>query len=99
MELRWTLGKVALQTATITGASCLFMGLYILQATLSFWTTESLEIVNSLLYGGMETAQYPITIYLPWFRKVFTFFIPLACVGYFPILAIIEKEDPLGSPA
>jgi ABC-2 type transport system permease protein len=99
MELRWTLGKVALQTATIAGASCLFMGLYILQATLAFWTTESLEIVNSILYGGMETAQYPLDIYLPWFRKFFTFFIPLACVGYFPILAIIEKEDSLGSPA
>lgn len=43
-------------------------------------------------------AQYPLTIYRPWFRRFFTFVIPLACVNYFPALAILGRPDPLGMP-
>ena len=71
----------------------------ILQATLAFWTTEGLEIMNTLTYGGVETAQYPLSIYRTWFRRFFTFVVPLACVSYYPALAILERTDPLGSPS
>ena len=97
LQVEWTVGKVLLMMWAIIGSSSLFIGLIIIQATVSFWTIESLEIMNTLTYGGIETAQYPMTIYLPWFRKFFTFIIPLACVNYFPVLAIIEKQDPLGT--
>ena len=98
LGIQWHAGKIILMLWAICGGSCLFVGLIIAQATLSFWTTESLEIMNTLTYGGIETGQYPIAIYLPWFRKFFTFVVPLACVNYFPVVAILEKPDPLGSP-
>ena len=97
LQVIWTPGKIFLILWSIFGASCLFMGLIIIQATLAFWTTETLEIMNTLTYGGIETAQYPLTIYLPWFRKFFTFVVPLACVNYFPVLLILERPDPLGT--
>jgi ABC-2 type transport system permease protein len=98
LQLTWTLGKIGMMLWAIAGASCLFIGLIIIQATIAFWTTESLEIMNTLTYGGIETAQFPMTIYLPWFRRFFTFVVPLACVNYFPVLVILEKPDPLGAP-
>jgi ABC-2 type transport system permease protein len=64
-----------------------------------FWTTESLEIMSSVTYGGVETAQFPLAIYRPWFRRFFTFVVPLACVSYYPTLGLLERADPLGSPA
>jgi ABC-2 type transport system permease protein len=57
-----------------------------------------LEIVNCATYGGVETAQFPVNIYRPWFRAVFTFVIPLATINYFPIQALLNLADPLGSP-
>ena len=30
-------------------------------------------MMNTLTYGGVETTQYPINIYRPWFRNFFTF--------------------------
>ena len=75
------------------------MGIFILQATLSFWTVESLEIVNTVSYGGVEAAQFPLTIYRPWFQRFFTFIVPLACLNYFPGLAILGRADALGTPA
>ncbi len=82
---------------TIAAGACLFLGLFVFQATLSFWSVESLEVMNTMTYGGVQAAQYPISIYEDWFRKFFTFVVPLACVAYFPILLLLGKEDPLGS--
>ena len=56
-----------------------------------------MEIVNTVTYGGVETAQYPLAIYREWFRRFFTYVIPLACVSYYPALGILERPDPLGS--
>ena len=65
---------------------------------MAFWTVETLEIVNTITYGGVETAKFPHVIYCDWFRKFFTFVVPLACVSYFPVVAILERTDPLGTP-
>lgn len=97
LELAWTPDKLLLVAFAILGGACLFYGLLVLQATLAFWTTESLEIVNAVTYGGVETAQYPLAIYREWFRRFFTYVIPLACVSYYPALGILERPDPLGS--
>ncbi len=60
-----------------------FMGLMVMQATLSFWSVESLEIMNAFSYGGVQTAQYPIDIYREWFRKIFVYIIPIGSVSFF----------------
>jgi len=99
LGLRWTLPKLALAAAAVAGAACLFVGLLIVQATLAFWTTESLEVMNTMTYGGVQAFQYPVTIYDEWFRKLFTYLVPLALTCYYPVLAILERPDPLGGPA
>ena len=99
LNVEWSIAHVGLLMFAIIGGVCLFIGLFVLQATLSFWTIESLEIMNTMTYGGIETSQYPLSIYRPWFRKFFTFVVPLACVSYFPALAILGREDTaIGSP-
>ena len=82
----------------MAGGVALFVGILVLQATLAFWTVESLEIVNVLTYGGVQAAQYPLNIYATWFRRLLTFGVPLACVAYYPVLAILKRSDPLGAP-
>ena len=74
-----------------------FYALIVLQATLSFWTTESLEIMNTLTYGGVETAQYPLAVYREGFVEFFTYVVPLGCVTYFPAVYVLGIPDPLGS--
>ncbi len=81
--------RVVLLAFTLVATFLFFYGLVILGAVMSFWTTESLEIMNMLTYGGVETAQYPMAIYQKYFQRFFTFVVPLAMVTYFPILAIL----------
>jgi ABC-2 type transport system permease protein len=97
LDLNWGVNEVLLLAVTLAATFVFFYALIICQAVLSFWTTESLEIMNTLTYGGVETAQYPMAIYHRWFRRFFTFVVPLACVSYFPVLAILQVDDPLGS--
>ncbi|MBI5095148.1 MAG: ABC-2 family transporter protein [Candidatus Hydrogenedentes bacterium] len=97
LNILWTPGKVALFVLAVAGGVCLFYGLLVVQATLCFWTVESLEIMNVFTYGGLETARYPVSIYRPNFRRFFTAVVPLACVTYFPALALLGRADPLGS--
>ncbi len=98
LEIAWTPARIALTLAAIGGGTCTFIGLFVLQATLAFWTIESLEIVNTVTYGGVETAQFPLSIYKRWFRRFFTFIVPLACINYFPTLSILDRAGPMGFP-
>jgi len=99
LNVQWNLARAALVLAAVLGGACLFCGLWVLQATLAFWTIEAIEVMNAFTYGGSETAQYPLAIYRPWFRGFFTFVVPLACVSYFPALAILGRHDQaMGSP-
>lgn len=94
----WTPAKAMLVVSSVIGGTCMFAGLFVIQATIAFWTVESLEIMNTMTYGGVETAQYPLSIYAPWFRRFFTFIVPLACINFFPSMAILGRAGAYGIP-
>jgi ABC-2 type transport system permease protein len=94
----WNTAKITLLVFGILGGVAVFTGLIILQATMCFWSTQSLEIMNSFTYGGVEATQWPLPIFKRWFTSFFIFVIPIACVSYFPLLAIMEKPDILHLP-
>jgi ABC-2 type transport system permease protein len=98
LDIDWTIARVLLIAVAMACTMCIFVGLVILQATTTFWTTETLEIWNAFTYGGVAMAQYPLSVYRGWFRKLFMFVIPLGCGNYLPGLAILGREDPLGTP-
>jgi len=98
LGIGWDARKLALLAAAIAGGIALFVGILILQATLAFWTIESLEIANTLTYGGVEAAQYPLDIYSRWFRDFLIFVVPIGCVGYFPIVRILGHRAPIPAP-
>ena len=94
----WSPANIALAVWIVAGGCALFFGLMVFQAVLAFWTVESLEVVNAVTYGGVQAAQFPISLYPGWFRNFLIFVVPLGCVAYFPVLTILGKPDPLGAP-
>jgi ABC-2 type transport system permease protein len=91
----WSGGKVLLLLASLAAGVCLFLGLLVIQATIAFWSIEPLEIMAAFTHGGVETGHYPLTVYRPWFRRFFTFVVPLGCVNYLPLRALLS---PGGGP-
>ncbi len=99
VDTAWGPPELALLAAAIVSGACIFSGVFVLQATMCFWTIEGLEITNTVTYGGVETVQYPLPIYDRWLRNLFVYVIPLGCMGYFPALVLLGRTDPLGSPS
>jgi ABC-2 type transport system permease protein len=94
----WRFDQVLVFIGALAGGTALFSALLILQATLSFWTVESLEVANTLTYGGVEASQYPLDIYQTWFARFLIGIVPLGCVVYYPTLYLLNRSDPLGAP-
>lgn len=79
----------------VGGGIALFSGILVLQATLAFWTVESLEVANTLTYGGVEAGQYPLDVYARWFRDFLVYVVPIGCISYFPVSVVLGRLDPL----
>ncbi|MCC2672555.1 MAG: putative rane protein [Armatimonadetes bacterium] len=90
LHLSWHDPRWLTVAAGILGGAAVFYGLFVLQAALAFWTVESLEVMNTVTYGGVETAQYPMSIYRPGFRQFFTLVVPLGAVIYLPAKAVLH---------
>jgi ABC-2 type transport system permease protein len=99
LPVAWDAGRLMVLAWTIAGGSALFWAILILQATLSFWTVEALEVANTLTYGGVEAGQYPLDIYAAWFRKFLLFVVPIGCVSYLPVAALLGRASVTGLPA
>jgi ABC-2 type transport system permease protein len=98
LPLAWDARMVAIAAWATTGGVALFMGILILQATLAFWTVESLEVANVLTHGGVQAGQFPLSLYSAWLRNFLIYIVPIGCVAYYPALAILSRSDPLGAP-
>ncbi len=97
-KLRWTLGKVIYLPVVLGSLISFFGGLFIIGATITFWTVESIEAINVLTYGGNEMMSYPMHIYQDWLRRFFTFVVPAIFVNYYPALYFLDKPDPFSLP-
>lgn len=91
--VNWDAGKVTTFIFMVLGGVFIFTGIFMLIATLCFWTIQGLEIGNVFTDGGREMAQYPLNIYEKWVTVFFTFIIPFGCVSYVPLLYILDKVE------
>jgi len=94
----WNAGKLILLAWTISAGVALFWAILVLQATLAFWTVEALEVTNTLTYGGVEAGQYPLDVYARWFRNFLLFVVPIGCVSYLPLSALLGHGSLTGVP-
>lgn len=97
-DIEWTLQKAVFMPVIIATGVALFVALFTLVAILSFWTVDSIEVVNAFTYGGSDLAQFPLHIFDRWMRNLFLFVIPVGFTAYYPALYILGKEDPMGMP-
>jgi ABC-2 type transport system permease protein len=94
----WSPDKALLLLLAVLGMILYFGALFLVGATIQFWTVESSEAMNILTYGGAYLMSYPMNIYSDWLRVVFTFIVPAALMNFYPALYILGKPDPFELP-
>jgi ABC-2 type transport system permease protein len=87
----WDIPRITMLLWAMLNGLLLFGGMFILQAVICFFSIESTEVVNAVSYGGVYVAGYPMEIYGKWFRRLFTYAVPLAAVVYYPVCFILGK--------
>lgn len=97
--LEWTAFKLLYLPLVIIGQILFFGGLFIIGATWTFWSLESIEGINIFTYGGAEMMSYPMSIYPAPLRIFFTYILPGMFLNYYPALFFLGKPDPLGFPS
>lgn len=98
LNIEWTPAKVAYLPVVLLSLVLFFGGLFAVGAAITFWTTESIEVINILTYGGTEMYSYPMHIFPDWLRNFFTYIVPGIFLCYYPALFFLDKPDPLGMP-
>jgi len=98
LDIHWTWIKVIFLPIMLISLIWFFGGLFMIGATITFWTVESIEVVNIFTYGGSEMMSYPMHIYPDWMRRVFTYIIPAIFLNYYPTLYLLDKSDPFQMP-
>jgi ABC-2 type transport system permease protein len=91
LTIVWNSYKAVTFILMIISGIFIFTGIFMLGASLCFWTIEGLEVMNIFTDGGREMSQYPLSIYKDWVRKFFTFVIPFGTVNYLPLMFILDK--------
>ncbi len=81
-----------LKTAVfLVTASLIMISLQNAAAATCFWIQNSFYVLD-LIFRFKDYAKYPVTIFSPVFRFVFTFLIPIAFIAYYPSLVILRPD-------
>ena len=89
----WSLDKILTLCLMIICGGALFFGLFLVKATCSFFTIESLDFMNAFTYGARQFGRYPFSVYGNGVLKFLTFVIPLALFQYYPLLYLLDREE------
>lgn len=94
-EVEWTFDKIVTLIFMLAGGFIVFSGLFIIYASLCFFTIEGLEFMNIFTDGGREFGRYPFSVYGEGVLKFLTYVIPLALFQYYPFLYLIGKSNTI----
>ena len=91
LDVAWTPARAALLGLCILCSVLLCLGLFLIEATVVFFSVRSIEMVNVLTYGGRSTCEYPVDIYPKPLRFLFTYLAPFALCLHWPVSWIIGR--------
>ena len=91
LSITWNPLKVLTLVLMVSCGTLVFAGIFMMAATLCFWTLQGLEVMNIFTDGGREMAQYPLDIYKKEITRFFTFVIPFGTVNYLPLRFLLDR--------
>ena len=78
----------------ILGGTLVFASIYIIFASICFFTLEGLEFMNVFTDGAREYGKYPVSIYGKTVLTICTFLVPFALFQYYPFLYLTLLPIP-----
>lgn len=92
-EVEWNGFRVATLIFMIFGGTIVFASIFLIYASICFFTLEGLEFLNVLTDGAREYGKYPIEIYGKNVLQICTYMVPFAFFQYYPFLYLIGRVE------
>ena len=89
--VKWSFLRIWTLLAMIVGGTLLFIGLFMLGASLCFFTIQDTSIINVLTYGAKAHGKYPIDVYGKGITRFCTYIIPYTLIQYYPLQYLLGR--------
>jgi ABC-2 type transport system permease protein len=97
IDIAWTPARLAGTTVLVLSGFAIFGSIWVMAASIGFWTVDNRAIANTVTYAGNKLLMYPLDVFSGWLRAI-VLIIPLAFVNYVPAARLLGKEDAYGFP-
>ncbi len=89
----WAPDRILTLIFMVIGGFFVYAGLFVVYASICFFTIEGLEFMNIFTDGTREFGKYPLSIYGEGVLKFLTYVIPIALFQYYPFLYLIGQSQ------
>nr|WP_313073988.1 ABC-2 family transporter protein [Lacrimispora sp.] len=92
-SIHWTLFRVIVIVLMVLSGIIVFVSIYLIFASICFFTLEGLEFMNIFTDGAREYGKYPIGIYGKTIVTICTYIVPFSLFQYYPFLYLTGKTE------
>lgn len=92
-QIHWTFSRILTLLLMLIGGTLLFTSLFMIGATICFFSIEDTGCTNVLTYGAKEHGKYPIDVYGKGIMRICTFLIPYTLIQYYPLQYLLGKTE------
>jgi ABC-2 type transport system permease protein len=92
-DITWCVDKIVTIILMVLSGSVIFGCLFLIYASICFFTLEGLEFMNILTDGAREYGKYPLGIYGKGILRFCTFLVPYSLFQYYPFLYLTGRTD------
>ena len=96
LTISWTSAKIVLLVLAALSGSLIYLGLFVIGATICFWTIKTPEVLNAFIFGGQQLTSYPLSIYSEAIRVIFLSIVPVGMAISPATLYRFDPSDPHG---
>lgn len=92
-QVIWNFLTIWTLLTMIIGGTFLFIGLFMIEASFSFFAIQDVAIINVLTYGAKSHGKYPLDVYGKGILRFCTFVIPYTLIQYYPLQFLLGKSS------
>ena len=89
----WNTARMITLILMVLGGAVIFGCLFVIYASICFFTLEGLEFMNILTDGAREYGKYPLDVYGKAVLRFCTFLVPYSLFQYYPFLYVIGHSN------
>lgn len=98
IDVAWTAGRLAATAALLAAGFAIYGAIWVIAASLGFWTVDNRSIANTFTYASNKLTQYPLDVFAGWLRRV-VLVVPIAFVNYLPAARILGQQPAYRLPS